>query len=310
VAERASLEAVVDWSQRLPFDAAVYPVACIFRHDPPRPGDPLEVYRVEGDGSPPALLRRGTQADLRRAPGEVWSGVFDPAWDVLRGCFEGTVPLGQVATLHAGLTVGEAYSLRPHVFDAPPGQRPPGVYRLVTSRLIRRYRTTWGEEPARYLKQTYRRPMVPAEALPARRRQQAVSRKLIVSGMGRCLRVILDEGTMQASVATTIIVDAAWPPGALCAVLNSRLASRLYRALFGGLALSGGYLRFTRRELSLLPVPDLPASDPRLARLDVLAGRRAEADAGEASDLDGEIEGLVCELYGLDATGLAATGKA
>jgi hypothetical protein len=100
-------------------------------------------------------------------------------------------------------------------------------------------------------------------------------------------------------VSTTIIPGAAWPLGALGAVLNSEIVARLYRALFGGLALAGGYLRFGQRELALLPVPDVPAGDPRVARLDALAADMARADTLARADLDAQIDALVGELYGV-----------
>jgi hypothetical protein len=305
VAERAIIEALVDWTQYRPFEAEVYPVTCVFRREPPQPGEPLCVYRAGDDVDTPAPIWRGTQADLHGTPGAVWSGVLDPAWGVLCGCLAGTIPLGEVATLSGGLVVREAYNLRPAIYDALPGPVPPDAFKLLTSGLIRRYHSLWGRTPARYLKRSYRRPAVPADVLSARRQRQASGPKIVVAGMGRDLRALVDHGTAQASVATTIIIEAAWPSGALCAVLNSRLVSRLYRALFGGLALNNGYLRFTRRELSLLPVPDLPADDPRLARLDALAARIAKADAPDASALDDEIEALVCALYGVDRSALA-----
>jgi hypothetical protein len=288
IAREATVEAVMDYAGMRPFAADVYPVAAIFQRTKPQPGNPLHVYR--GD----SLLRKGTQADLRGAPGQVWSSVFDPDWPQLRRCFGNAIPLSEAAVLAAGLTVGEAYDLRPQVIDAPPGDLPEGHVRLVTSGSIHRYQITWGQKPIRFLKQQYERPTIPLDTLPGRRREQATRQKIIVSGMGKALRAFLDDGTTQASVATTVIIPNQWPLGSLCAVLNSRLMSRLYRALFGGLALSGGYLRFGKRELSHLPIPDLPGDDPRVTALDRLALGMI------TPGVDGEIEALVQALYGMD----------
>ena len=306
--ERVIVEAILDYSEQRAFEADVYPVACIFRKERPEADHPLSVYRMEGSIPGPVLLRRGRQADLRDMPGEVWSGPLAPDWDMLRRYLEGTIPLGERATLSAGLTVAEAYALRPAVADAPPDGLPPRTFRLVTTGLIRRHRTRWGEVPARYLGRTYLRPVVPADALSPRRREQAASRKIIIAGLGKRLRAFVDEGEAQASVATTIITAPVWPAGALCALLNSRLASRLYRALFGGLALSGGYLRSGRRELSLFPLPDLPDDDPRLRRLDDLAGQVMAATGAAEAELEAEIEALVEALY--VPAGLLPSGEA
>lgn len=314
--ERVSIEAMVDYSAAQPFTASVYPVALVLRVEPPQPEGELAVYRADGRGDAPRCIRRGRQADLRGAPGEVWSGALDPAWEALRACFEGTIPLGEVAALTAGLTVAEAYALLPRVVDAPPGVKPgraglpdslrgelhalpPDAVRLVTSGLIDRHRSRWGTVAARYLKRCYQRPVVMLDALPPRRREQALTRKIVVAGLGLRPRAFLDHGHAQASVATTVVIPQGWPPGALCAVLNSALVARLYRALFGGLALAGGYLRFGKRELARLPLPDLPPGDARLQRLDALAVEMARADHLARPDLDAQIDGLVNALYGV-----------
>ncbi len=140
------------------------------------------------------------------------------------------------------------------------------------------------------MKSSYRRPAVPALALPPRRLAQTRRKKLIVAGMGLAPRAMLDEGHSQASVATVILADSSWPLGALCALINSRLTGRLCRAMLGGLALGGGHLRFGKRELARLPVPDVPPSDPRVGKLDGLAG----------DDNKVEIDALVCQMFGVD----------
>jgi hypothetical protein len=304
LAERVSVEAIVDVTGDSPFEAGVYPVVLVLAPGSPPADGPLAIYQVIDGRDDLVRLRRGTQSDLRGAPGGVWSGALDPGWDVLRRCLPGTVPLGDVAALSAGLTVGEAYDLRPRVVDAGPGPLPSDAARLLTSGLIHRHVSLWGRRDARYLKRRFSRPFVPLGALPARRRAHACAEKLIVAGLGRRPRVVHDRGMAQASVSTVVILEADWPLGALCAVLNSALVARLYRALFGGLALSGGYLRFGQRELALLPLPDLPADDPRIPRLSALAARYTRADALIRSDLDAKIDALVCDLYGLDPTDL------
>lgn len=304
LAERVSVETIVDVTGSSPFQAGVYPVVLVLARRTPPVDGPLVIYQTADGRNDPVRLRRGMQSDLRGAPGGVWSGSLDPAWDVLRRCLPGTVPLGEVAALSAGLTVGEAYDLRPRVVDAGPGPLSPDAVRLLTSGLIRRHTTLWGRKDASYLKRRYVRPFVMLGALPARRRAHACAEKLIVAGLGRRPQVVHDRGMAQASVSTVVILEAEWPLGALCAVLNSALVARLYRALFGGLALSGGYLRFGQRELSLLPLPDIPAGDARITRLSALAAQYTRADALIRTDLDAEIDPLVCDLYGLDPADL------
>ncbi len=285
------VERLADLSAESSFDADVYPVVCILRKEVPDRAAPLLVYR----GDPPELTHTGSQADLHGAPGDVWSAALDPDCASLRACWEGEgIPLGDIAALSAGLTVAEAYDLRDSVIEAPPNLLPGGFYQFMTTGLIQPYRGLWGRSRATYLRRTFRRPVIAGHALPVRRQAQASQPKILVAGMGLQPRALVDRGLMQASVSTVIITDSRWPLDTLCALLNSRLVARLYRALFGGLALSGGYLRFGKRELSLLPVPDVPGDDPRVQQLAVLGERAA---AGIVCDR--EIDALVCALYGV-----------
>lgn len=303
LARQVSVEAIFDASRQNPFTASVYPAAVILRSLPPFPQDELAICRwTNGETQPaPKPLRRATQADLHAAPGQSWSAVLDPDWDMLRRCWEEAIPLSELATLAGGLTVSEAYALRPAVFDAPEEDLPQDTFRLLTSGLIRHHTTNWGQRPARYLKTTYQRAAIGAGALSPHRRSQAAAHKIIVAGMGKTPRAVVDYGQAQASVSTTIILDAQWPPGALCAVLNSRLMGRVCQAIFGGLALGGGHMRFGKPELAHIPLPDIDVSDPRLARLDVLAGQRALASAAEEVEpVEAKIEALVYNLYRLD----------
>ncbi len=308
--ERATVRTIADYSQRLPFEAGVYPVVIVMQRKRPQPSEWLTIYCVNKRPDAPHILRRGTQRDLHIAPGRVWSAALDPDWDNLRGCCESAMSLGQMATLAEGLTVAEAYELRDLVVEAPLGVLPPEAVRLITSGLIARHHTQWGAKETRFLKRRFRRPIVMIHALPPRRRTQALADKIIVAGLGTRPQAFVDRGLAQASVSTTVIMESAWPLGALCALINSKAVARLTRALFGGLALGGGYLRLGKRELSLLPIPNVPANDPRLARLDVLARQMAHVNPLDRSGIDEEIDAVVWELYGMEARGAAAPGRA
>lgn len=324
--QQVTVEAIIDASQERSFAANVYPVVLVFCNTSPSPdsigrsseclveADPgkrartpastakakphsLAIYQWE-DNQRLQVVRFATQPDLCTTPGQSWSCVLDPDWDVLRRCWQHAIPLGKIAMLVSGLAVGEAYSLRPAVFEAPDGDLSENTFRLLTSRLIRRFDNAWGQTPAAYLKTTYQRPAVMADALPPRRREQASARKIVIAGMGKTPRALVDEGRAQASVSTTIITCAAWPLDALCAILNSQLVGRLCQAIFGGLALSGGHMRFGKPELACLPLPAVDAHDPRLIQLDTLSRQRASPAAAHlAQNIEEKIDALIYTLY-------------
>ncbi len=247
--ERAEVEVLADYAESGAFEASVYPVVIIMRKGAPSADAPITVVR--GTRS---LTRK--QADLRGAPGSVWSPVMAPDFEEVRRLWQGdAIPLGEKVNIAAGLTVDEAYTLRDSVIDAPPTLASGEFYPLITTGLIERGRVTWGQKRARFLKRSYRRPVIAGNALPFRRREQARGAKILLAGLGREPRAVYDPGGLLASVGTLIITEADWPLPLLCEWLNSPEVARLYQVLFGGLALSGGYLRFGKRELSLLPVP-------------------------------------------------------
>lgn len=269
------------------FAAGVYPLSLILRRQPPGPDQRVSLL-VSG--------WRGelAQAELDQFPGAAWSLPFMEGWERLRPALRSPLTLGDVAELYAGLTVDEAYRLREHLQDSPLSVPPPDWLRFISSGLIRPYRDIWGQKRARILGRALLRPMLPQMALPARRQAQSQRSRLIVAGLSLSPQAAYDPGLSQPGVSTTVIESSTWPLMALCALLNARLTASLYRGLYGGLALSGGYLRVGRAELARLPVPDLPGDDPRLLKLDAL-GRQARQRPDSLVLAD--IERMVYHLY-------------
>lgn len=61
---------------------------------------------------------------------------------------------------------------------------------------------------------------------------------------------------------------------ALAAILNSKLIALLYKTMFGGLSMSGGYLQFQAPQISQLPIPRISFTTPHETRADLLARLR------------------------------------
>ncbi len=205
--------------------------------------------------------------------------------------------LGAIAQVLGGATVAEAYAIQPLITDCPnaPAQFDATVapvvapkvapvvapLRLVNSGTVDRYRVLWGVKPMRYLGQIYQHPILEPEQesqLPAKRRQQARSPKLIVASMTRQLEVAMDSsGAWLAAKSTTIVMvnpglgthsSPTQPPRSpldlryLLALLNSRLLSFYYTVVFGGDRLNGGYLRIGPPQLRTLPIALVEQDDP------------------------------------------------
>jgi hypothetical protein len=66
-----------------------------------------------------------------------------------------------------------------------------------------------------------------------------------------------EEGVYLAGKSTVLVLD---PKSGISlkvleCILNSKVIALVYQALFSGLALSGGYLRFGPPQLEVLPIP-------------------------------------------------------
>jgi hypothetical protein len=289
----ASISEMIDTSADGDFVASVYPTLIVFERRAPVPGVPLMIFHaVDGVIE---QTRQAYQSDWLDAPDLIWGAALDAEWETLKRCWDHAHPLGGRAEISAGLATAEAYHLKASIVEVDE-PLPDRWYALITTGAIGCYESKWGCKPTRFLNGNYVRPALPGSSLPARRFAQTISPKVIIGGIGIEPRAWVDrEGHCQASVATVIITGAEWPLDALCAWLNSEKVGRLYRALFGSLALSGGYLRIGQRELALLPLPDVSGSDPRIKELARLGLRRAQVN--DAS-IEVEIAGIIDALYG------------
>jgi hypothetical protein len=230
-------------------------------------------------------------------------------------------PLRDHADVFGAATVAEAYDLKPLLVEAP--QRWQGLP-VVNSGTIDRYHFLWGAREMRYIKNSFLRPIVPAgqeHHLPPRRLQQARMQKLVMAGMTKRLEVAIDaDGAWLAAKSTTIVIPRELSLFYLCGLMNSRLIDFIFRTMFAGNALQGGYLRIGPPQVEMLPVcaPDrtVEAERTRHDRVvglvermlqlhkDVTRARMPNEKATierQIAATDREIDRLVYELYGLTA---------
>lgn len=83
-------------------------------------------------------------------------------------------------------------------------------------------------------------------------------------------------------------------------LLNSKLLSKLYQILFGGMHMGGGYLRYRKKFLELLPIPfSLNGKGEQIRKVaeSILAEKAKGVE--DVSDLTTSLNDLVMDLYGL-----------
>jgi hypothetical protein len=189
------------------------------------------------------------------------------------------------------------YGLVPHVTEAPAtgadGDR--SAHPLVTAGLIDVGRCGWGEQPVRFAKRSWARPVVDVDAVRASSRRLdgwldvVLAPKVVVASQTRVVEAAADtDGSWVPSTPTISILphDPSALPG-LLATVCSPPASAWVAARAAGSALSVDTIRVTRGLLEALPLP-----------LDAEAWTEA-AEALLAGDLEAFAEAATA-MYRLD----------
>ncbi len=289
------------------------------------PSSPMD--RIEGAGLP------GSGSPDAGSP-EPWMPLLLPERALLQRVASAPIPratLGHLCDIHGGAATGAAYDLRPLVVDAAEAPGP----RLITTGLIERYESLWGQTPCRFLGGLFDHPRWPAPAPVAsvsRAMARQASPKVLVGGLTRVLEAVADPDGALAGVVSTWVVKPRHPDRRclwlLEALLNAPLLSLIYMTRFRGKELSGGNTTVGRRELASLEAPGdlweliqihpkpsiealmapdsvfaLDPLDPRdRALLALQAVQAVQRQAGEPLDAnrDALASACVARLYGLD----------
>ncbi|MEQ9324037.1 MAG: Eco57I restriction-modification methylase domain-containing protein, partial [Polyangiaceae bacterium] len=272
LADHLRLDTILDYADASLFDAHVYPLAYVGeRVTAPTEG---EVRWEQGPHTARLPVRGFSERPWPRS--ELSARLAAAAHSTH----------GELAVVSGAATVSEAYDLLPLLDEAPRPAR--GDLRIVNSGTLDPHRSLWGRRPMRYLKHRFAHPVVRRArqgALPPRRLAQARSPKLVVASMTRRLEACVDDdGDLLAAKSTSVIQlrdDAPLDLWSLSALLHSDAMTRIYQELYGGLRLSGGYLRVGPSQLRQLPIP-LPSPSQR-RRLSDAARRLASEDDPNAS---------------------------
>jgi type I restriction-modification system DNA methylase subunit len=280
----AEIQAISDYSSIKVFSASVYPVVLVLRRKKTDADCLIEVMQK----GPRRFVK---QSAFAKAPSYLWAFILSDFADLVETALLETRPLGSLATVSGAATVAEAYEIKPAVRELAGTEVPPNFCKFVVSGNIRPFRTTWDVAPVQYLKSRFNKPVVDLSRIPEGRRTQALSPKVIISGMAKRPVAALDaNGEYLSGKSTVIIYDPkeTLDLSAITAILNSRIAALIYFGLYSGLALSGGYLRFGPPQISAFPVPK-------------------NLDLGEiASSPPEEIEAIICRAYSVSAASVTA----
>lgn len=192
------------------------------------------------------------------------------------------------------------YALVPHVTEADGGEA--AAHPLVTSGLVGIGRCGWGQQPVRFAKGWWDRPVVDVGSVRAESRRldgwlgAVLAPKLVVASQTRVLEAAADPRGRWVPSTPTLAVVPADPGdlGRLLAAVCSPVASAWMATRAAGTALSADTVRVTRALLEGLPLPvDEPAwrdAEEALAHHDLAAYLEAavamhQVRRGEADEL-------------------------
>lgn len=272
------IQSIIDYSAIPVFSASVYPIVLVVRHT--KTGGDAHVESIHKSHT-----RRVPQSSFRDAPSYLWGFILTDFSEILERALVSTVALGSIASVTGAATVSEAYEMASAIEDLKLHEVPSGYAKFIVSGNVRPYRSTWETSPVQYLKRRYTKPVANLAIIPKKRKQQALSPKVIISGMAKRPVAFLDrEGEYLSGKSTVIICDSASEVSleALTTILNSKLGALIYLGLYSGLALSGGFMRFGPPQISAFPIP-------------------GSLDASSIANTDHDYrERAVCEAYSVD----------
>ncbi len=211
-------------------------------------------------------------------------------------------------------TVSEAYEIKKYVKEKITECQDRNIKKIVNTGTIDRYLLLWGKKRMQYIKSSYINPMIRDDDLlciSERRLKQAECKKIIIAGMTKALECAYDEGQYLAGKSTTIILDDKQnklPLKVVLPLLNSSLISFWYRYFFSSLALAGGYLRISEREISQIPIPEISRAQQQSIFVytdKILAITQSDdylhnpVKQTQVREYERQIDELVYQLYGL-----------
>jgi len=258
IAQKSKILSVRDYSKYPVFSVAVYPI--VFLLSPGRQSEKAEVYyeRIEKieDKAKVTISKRLKYKEYFHDPAMPWP-IFSnfSNQNLFRRILSTYPPLKDYCEIRGAATVNEAYRIK-ELISCSENVATKSL-KFINSGAIDPYRSLWRHKAIRYLNQSYELPIIRRKdlhCLPKMRRKQAESQKIIVAGMTRKLECYLDDNRQYLAGKSTTVIFSEVDLRYLVGILNSTLITYIYKNLFGGDALAGGYLRIGPPQLKKIPI--------------------------------------------------------
>jgi len=246
-----------DYSKIPVFNASVYPIVIIVKKEKHKESDKIKIEVIDYNNGALKVGFTDTVPQDKIMDSKTWSQVFQNSSSSLVYRLMAYPSLETYANVSGAASVSEAYEIKELIQDL---DKQKDYFKVINTGTIDRYCSLWGIYDMRYIKSSYKKPIISKETLnkySKLRYEQSSSTKIIVAGMTgskKELECYLDEGEYLAGKSTTLVISKGTNPKLLLAILNSRLISYIYRNLFKDLGLNGGCMRVGPPQIKRLPI--------------------------------------------------------
>ena len=300
IAKNADFISLRDYSRVSVFDASVYPCTLIFSKTKVKNIEIAKMVEIDEIGYKNILTN---ELFYSQNNWNGWLGTPNEVSLLTKLIEKSKYVVKDKYTVSAAATVNEAYQVKEILDDNSYSKE---TFKLINSGTIDRYSSLWGIKDTKYIKGSYKTPVINKRTLKnilPKRYELAETEKLIVASMTKILEVFYDEGVYLAGKSTTCILENTneYNLKLLIGILNSKLESFWLIRKYNSQAMSGEAINVSTPVVENLPLPDLSENDKQdIINLvnKILTAKKADSSA-DTTEWEKQIDQKVYELYGL-----------
>ncbi|MHA1271724.1 MAG: Eco57I restriction-modification methylase domain-containing protein [Candidatus Helarchaeota archaeon] len=268
--KKYKIECIRDYTNIRVFDAAVYPIIIFLKKESSADNDKIFIEIMNKSNTEIPIVSKINKVDLDLfVKNNNWSILLSQSKANLIKIMDNSINLGEIFEIFGGATVSEAYQIKDILIEYD-NHLDSTYFKFINTGTIDKYVSLWGLKMTKYIKNSYKKPIVLKTKLKSKfpnRYLQAKSEKIIIGGLTKELEAYYDSGDYLAGKSTVIIINKNknnFNLNYLCALLNSSLINSIYKLQFENLSLRGGYLRVGPPQIKNLKIPNPLLNNTRL----------------------------------------------
>ena len=259
---RQTMLEVHDYSRLILFDGANVAVVIVVNQKRESSANhPINFYHYKSSVLDSPNPIKATKAELQHLPsGFISFPVTTPDQSLLQW-IQVSVKVSDVSHVSDGLSTDQAYKIAKHVQQGSVSDLSDArIIKLVNTGTIDPFHLQWGEKKIKFLGFEGTYPVVEQTYLTTKypkRKQESAEVTVGIAGLStRIEAAILPVGVLSGVATVLLKPFEGVCPYALSAVLNTKLYSDLYKALFGMSGMTADVLNYSARQMAQLPLPN------------------------------------------------------